>query len=551
VSGVRAAAGRASRLLAGAAGRTAAITAGLAAVLALPAGASAAAATAAPAPIRAVMIVLDVNQSMSVPTFVTQRRLVAGYVHALPADVRAGLITFDDTWHRALWPTANRARFAAALAAVHRAGVTSSALSPALANAEAVLRAVHPATARMVVLSNAEGLVGTAYTAPFATDVVAWHHDRDDNIAALQALATGSRGRLVSPAQALSLAGVFQPLPATPAPAAAPGTGHRALLTLPLAVPLLAVFAALVLAALMALGTLSVSDRGKALAEHIERYGPRHAPPPPEGEGKAAGAALRWMSWLLQARGAERGLAERLDRAGIARKPAEWALLCVCACMGLAALLTLVMGNVLLGLVAGVPVGWLVMRLVLVIRADRRRAAFGEQLPNVLQLIASSLQSGFSLAQSLDSVVREDQQPTAGEFARALTDARLGANLEDGLDAVADRMASDDLRWVVMAVRIQREVGGNLAEVLRNTVGTMRERAHLRGHVRALTAEGRLSAYILVALPVLVGGWLFYSSPGYMRLLYTTSIGLLMLIGAAVLVVIGTLWMRALIKVEV
>ena len=157
---------------------------------------------------------------------------------------------------------------------------------------------------------------------------------------------------------------------------------------------------------------------------------------------------------------------------------------------------------------------------------SRNRAAFAEQLPDVLQLIAGSLQSGFSLPQALDAVVREDTQPSTGEFSRALAEVRIGADLEDALDRVADRMDSADLRWTVMAIRIQREVGGNLAEVLLDNRGTMRERAFLRRHVRALSAEGRLSAYILVVLPVLVGIWLFISSPSYMRPLYTTPAGL-------------------------
>jgi len=100
-------------------------------------------------------------------------------------------------------------------------------------------------------------------------------------------------------------------------------------------------------------------------------------------------------------------------------------------------------------------------------------------------------------------------------------------------------------------IRLDRTVGGNLAEVLATTVATMRERAQIRRHVRALSAEGRLSAYILISLPVLVGGWLFYSSPAYMRPLYTTAAGLMMLVAATVLLAVGALWMRQLIKVEV
>jgi tight adherence protein B len=195
--------------------------------------------------------------------------------------------------------------------------------------------------------------------------------------------------------------------------------------------------------------------------------------------------------------------------------------------------------------------GWLGARLLLSVRIGRRRTAFDEQLPDVLQLLASSLQSGFSLAQALDAVVREGSQPAAGEFSRALGEARIGADLADALDSVAARMDSQDMRWTVMAIRIQRSVGGNLAEVLRNTIATMRERAYLRRHVKALSAEGRLSAYILVALPILLGGWLFYSARSYMELLYTTTFGLIMLSGAIVLVVIGAFWMRAFIKVEV
>jgi tight adherence protein B len=107
------------------------------------------------------------------------------------------------------------------------------------------------------------------------------------------------------------------------------------------------------------------------------------------------------------------------------------------------------------------------------------------------------------------------------------------------------------LRWTVIAIRIQREVGGNLAEVLGNTVETMRERAQLRRHIRALSAEGRLSAYILVSLPIMVGGWLFLTRRAYVRPLYTTPLGLSMLTFAAVLIVAGALWMRKMVRVEV
>jgi tight adherence protein B len=244
-------------------------------------------------------------------------------------------------------------------------------------------------------------------------------------------------------------------------------------------------------------------------------------------------------------------LAERLDLAGVSRKPAEWLLLGGCLGIAVAAVLSLVTSYVLAGVLVGALAGWLTMRLTLSFRIVRRRAAFADQLPDVLQLIASALKSGFSLPQALDAVVREDNQPVAGEFSRALAEVRLGGSLEDGLDAVANRMDSDDLRWTVIALRIQQGIGGNLAEVLLTIAGTIRERAFLRRQVRALSAEGRLSAYILIALPILVGIWLFISSPQYMSLLYTTRLGLAMLVGAISLLVVGSLWMRKMIKIEI
>ena len=226
-------------------------------------------------------------------------------------------------------------------------------------------------------------------------------------------------------------------------------------------------------------------------------------------------------------------------------------MLGTCLGLGVAATLSLVTSYVLIGVVGGAVIGWLAMRLSLSVRILRRRATFSDQLPDMLQLIASTLQAGFSLPQAIDAVIRQENQPTAGEFSRALAEARIGADLDNALEAVANRMDSDDMRWTVMALRIQQGVGGNLAEVLLTIADTIRERAFLRRQVRALSAEGRLSAYILVALPLVVAIWLFVSSPAYMRPLYTTGMGEFMLASAAGLLLLGALWMHHTIKVEV
>ena len=152
-------------------------------------------------------------------------------------------------------------------------------------------------------------------------------------------------------------------------------------------------------------------------------------------------------------------------------------------------------------------------------RAYRRTQRFAEQLPDAMQLVVGSLKSGFSLGQSVDALVREAADPVAAEFGRALAESRLGAELEDALDRAAVRAKSQDLAWIVMAVRIQREVGGNLAEVLQTSVETMRERVRLRRHVKALSAEGRLSAWVLLALPIGIATYMYLLRREYFQLL--------------------------------
>ena len=314
-----------------------------------------------------------------------------------------------------------------------------------------------------------------------------------------------------------------------------------------------AIFAAVFILAVTVFGSLARAGQQRDLVGRIASYGPRHGPSPANNEQGAAakaGSVALDVTKRLMSPAAEQRLSGRLELAGVARKPAQWMLLGGCVAVVIAAALSIVTGNVIVGLVVGALVGWLSMRSLLSFLIRRRRNAFTEQLPDLLQLIASSLQSGFSLPQALDAVVRETAQPAVGEFTRAMAEARLGADLEDCLETIADRMGSDDLRWTVMAIRIQRGIGGNLAEVLTATVNTIRERGYLRRQVHALSADGRLSAYILIALPVGIGGFLFLTRPTYMRPLYTTHVGEFLLAGAFVLLVLGTVIMRQMIKLE-
>jgi tight adherence protein B len=531
-------------------------------------------ASAAPGGPRVAIILLDTNNSPAgTRTLSPSARLVAerneanAYARALPRDVQVGLILFGDTWRTALAPTTSRASLATALAAIRPAGGTSDGLGAALVGAAGQIHRLAATTSRLLVLTNGEYLKHAVQPVKIPTDVVASKYDPDDFPVTARAVAAASGGRSATAGTIAGLAHLFPalvtptPTPsATPSRSTAPVPGHHVAatpwrMTRGLSMVLAVVFAALLGLALLGVRSLRPADRRKHLVAQVARYGPVGAVAgpvfAPDTDGKVARGAVGVMRQVLQARGAEPRLAQRLDQAGISRQPAEWALLGVCLSIVVAAALTLLLRNPIVGVLLGGLIGWATMRLILTFKIDRRRAAFAEQLPNVLQLIAGSIQTGFSLAQAIDAVVREDAQPASGEFARALAETQLGVDLTEALLGVATRMGSMDLRWVVMAITIQRETGGNLAEVLRNTVGTMRERAYLRRQVRTLSAEGRLSAYVLLGLPFLIGAWMFYADPAYMRPLYATAIGLVMLIGAILLVIVGAFWMRNMIKVEV
>jgi tight adherence protein B len=274
------------------------------------------------------------------------------------------------------------------------------------------------------------------------------------------------------------------------------------------------------------------------------------APTQQQNESAVSKATLSFFDRLVRSGGKRQTIVERLERAGLRIRPEEWVVLQVAIVLVLAALVAILAGN-LAGIFVGGLLGYFGCRAFLKFKTDRRSRAFNDALPDVLQLISGSLRSGFSLNQAVAAVVREGNEPVASEIARALTEVRLGSDLEDALDRVADRMNCADLHWVVIAVRISREVGGNLAEVLMNTVGTMRERAQIRGQIRVLSAEGRISARILISLPFLLAGYLVAFRPSYLRPLYTTGVGIGLVIGGVVLLGLGAFWISRLVKIEV
>jgi tight adherence protein B len=173
------------------------------------------------------------------------------------------------------------------------------------------------------------------------------------------------------------------------------------------------------------------------------------------------------------------------------------------------------------------------------------------QLPDTLQLLAGSLRAGYSLMQGVEAVSQEVEDPMGRELRRVVAESRLGRPLEVSLDDAAERMGSNDFGWAVMAIRIQREVGGNLSELLLTVADTMVARERLRRDVAALTAEGKISALVLGILPVGLAGVMYVVNPDYINVLFEERIGNFMLGGAILLAIAGFAWMRKTIQIEV
>lgn len=262
--------------------------------------------------------------------------------------------------------------------------------------------------------------------------------------------------------------------------------------------------------------------------------------------GHGVGERITGVADRLLDRGSgRRRLAAMLDGADINLRPGEFAVLCATGSVVLALLLSTVMSvpGLLVGLVLSPLAGWGLAS----VRADRRRRKFDEQLPDLLRLIITMLQSGFGLPQALDALSSQADEPAAGEFRRFQLEVRIGRNPTDALSAIAERMKSTDFVWVVSAVEINREVGGELVAALEAVTETVRERQRLERQVQALTAEGRLSAWILTALPVVLFAVLGVMNPGYFDPMKESPGPAMIVIGACLLVV-GWVWMQRLIK---
>lgn len=260
--------------------------------------------------------------------------------------------------------------------------------------------------------------------------------------------------------------------------------------------------------------------------------------------------AVNLTSSLAERGGFMQEIQLRVEQSGLPLRASEFIFLHICTVV-LVGLVTFgIFENWLLRIII-VPIASATPLFFLQYLKKRREVLFHQQLPDTLDLIAGALKAGYSFLQAVDMTVQETSPPISGEFKRVLTEARLGLSLEQALDHMAERVQSTNFNWTVMAVKIQREVGGNLAEVLEILASTIRQRDRVYRQIKVLTAEGRLSAIILFLLPLVLGAVLFVVNPQYISTLFTTTAGLALVAAAMVLMIVGGAWLRKIVVIQV
>lgn len=243
-------------------------------------------------------------------------------------------------------------------------------------------------------------------------------------------------------------------------------------------------------------------------------------------------------------------LDQKLEQAGLPMRAGEFVALIAVAALAGVVLAGLLLPNIVFMLLFGVAASFIPYFWLARARSQRQKK-MGEQLADVLSILASSLRAGHSFLQSLDQVASEISEPSATEFHRTVSEIRLGRSIDEAMVAMADRVGSEDMHWAVMAVNVQREVGGNLAEVLDIVANTVRERSYIHRQVRVLSAEGRFSIGILMALPVGLFAYLSLINPEYVSPLFTHPIGRIILLAGGSLMVAGYFVMRRIVKIDV
>jgi tight adherence protein B len=316
--------------------------------------------------------------------------------------------------------------------------------------------------------------------------------------------------------------------------------------TMALAVAGVAALAIIVLAVGVA------TSRGSGISDRLERYAakPQDArKAAPTGQGGVAeliaqSQALNSLNRVVEQRDFGANLARDIARADLRLKPSEFLLIWGTSIVAVPVVMLLLspfisaFGSPVF-LLIGALVGFLLPRFWLARRKNGRLGAFNKQLPDTITLIANALRAGSSFLQAIELVVRESRPPISTEFGRVIREVNLGLPFDQALENMVRRVRSDDLELMATAISIQHQVGGNLAEILDSIAYTIRERVRIKGEIRTLTAQQRLSGYVVAGLPVGLAAFLFIAAPGFMEPMFDNRVSLIGLPAGVIILMVG------------
>ena len=318
---------------------------------------------------------------------------------------------------------------------------------------------------------------------------------------------------------------------------------------------------------LIAVGIAS-SAGGSGVSARLERYTSGRGDKKkekPEGlaEMLASSSALASLNRVVEQRDFGANLARDLARADLKLKPSEFLGIWALATIGTPAAFY-VIGFVLpsfqsvVALIGGLLLGFIAPRLWLNRRKSGRLNAFNKQLPDTITLVANALRAGSSFLQAIELVVRESRPPISTEFARVIREVNLGLPFDQAMENMVRRVRSDDFELMATAIAIQHQVGGNLAEILDSIAFTIRERVRIKGEIRTLTAQQRLSGYVVGLLPFGLAGFIFLAAPTFFDPMWDPKVSLvglpagIIILGAGLLMMmIGFTFIRKIVDIEV
>jgi tight adherence protein B len=316
---------------------------------------------------------------------------------------------------------------------------------------------------------------------------------------------------------------------------------------------------------------LASSGGGSGISARLERYAagkPDKIKSTSTGQGAisdliAQSQALASLNKVVEQRDFGANLQRDLARADLKLKPSEFLLIWGGSIVGVPVLMLLLsvvftaLGNPLFLLIGGL-VGFWLPRFWLGRRKSGRLNAFNKQLPDTITLIANALRAGSSFLQAIEMVVRESRPPVSTEFGRVIREVNLGLPFDQALENMVRRVKSDDLELMATAISIQHTVGGNLAEILDSIAFTIRERVRIKGEIRTLTAQQRLSGYVVGFLPIGLAMFLFIAAPGFMQPMFDKDVavaglpvGVIILFFGGFMMFLGFMAIRKIVDIEV